>query len=302
MSLPYFPLYPDDFEADTAHLTLAEDGAYNRLLRLCWRTPGCKIPADEVWIFRRMRAHTEADHEVIRTILDEFFSTAAGKMFSRKLLKIYEETNLAHQKRVAAGSKGGRAKALKINKTTSSNAVAKPKQPELEPEPIRETPKGVLSSQPPAIDEIAEAVAEYNLATARAGWPKVQTLSKPRRTALAARLKEAGGLDGWKAALEKAETSPFLTGQTSRPFFASFDFLTKQANFTKLMEGNYDPRQPTNPSGPDRPKNRPDPALEQIARLTGIGKAPRDDCAGAGGHSEENGSFRMGAGSRYGGA
>ena len=32
--LPYFPLYPTDFEADTSHLTLEEDGAYNRLLRL----------------------------------------------------------------------------------------------------------------------------------------------------------------------------------------------------------------------------------------------------------------------------
>jgi uncharacterized protein YdaU (DUF1376 family) len=31
MSLPYFPMYPTDFEAKTSHLTLAEDGAYNRL-------------------------------------------------------------------------------------------------------------------------------------------------------------------------------------------------------------------------------------------------------------------------------
>ncbi|MCP5097247.1 MAG: YdaU family protein, partial [Chloroflexi bacterium] len=36
MSLPYFPMYPTDFEADTSHLTLEEDGAYNRLLRLMW--------------------------------------------------------------------------------------------------------------------------------------------------------------------------------------------------------------------------------------------------------------------------
>jgi uncharacterized protein YdaU (DUF1376 family) len=53
MSLPYFPMYPSDFEAKTSHLTLLEDGAYNRLLRLCWMTPGCSIPADEAWIMRR---------------------------------------------------------------------------------------------------------------------------------------------------------------------------------------------------------------------------------------------------------
>lgn len=35
MGLPYFPLYVDDYEADTPHLTLEEDGAFSRLLRLC---------------------------------------------------------------------------------------------------------------------------------------------------------------------------------------------------------------------------------------------------------------------------
>lgn len=50
MSLPYFPMFPTDFEAKTSHLTLAEDGAYNRLLRLMWMTPGCSLPDDDAWI------------------------------------------------------------------------------------------------------------------------------------------------------------------------------------------------------------------------------------------------------------
>ena len=32
--IPYLPLYVNDFEGDTAHLSLEEDGAYNRLIRL----------------------------------------------------------------------------------------------------------------------------------------------------------------------------------------------------------------------------------------------------------------------------
>ena len=40
MKVPYFPLYIADYDSKTAHLTLEEDGAYLRLLRLCWRTPG----------------------------------------------------------------------------------------------------------------------------------------------------------------------------------------------------------------------------------------------------------------------
>ena len=105
-----------------------------------------------------------------------------------------------------------------------------------------------LSVSPPAIDEIAKSVSAYNATAARVGWPIVQKLSPARRTALTARLKDAGGADGWDVALAKAEASPFLTGQTSKPFSASFDFLTKQSNFTKLMEGNYDPRNSNEPS------------------------------------------------------
>jgi len=61
MSMPYFPMFPTDFEADTSHLTLAEDGAYNRLLRLVWMSPGCSLPDDDAWILRRMRCHSDEE-------------------------------------------------------------------------------------------------------------------------------------------------------------------------------------------------------------------------------------------------
>jgi uncharacterized protein YdaU (DUF1376 family) len=140
MSLAYFPLYPDDFEADTAHLTLAEDGAYNRLLRLCWRSPGCNIPADRGWVYRRLRALSDDDKAVIDTILDEFFTVADGRLSNARLTKEWLAANEAHERRKNAGKKGGKAKSLKTIETMSSNAIAKPKQPEPEPEPII-TPK-----------------------------------------------------------------------------------------------------------------------------------------------------------------
>ena len=134
MSLPYFPLYPTDFDGKTAHLTLLEDGAYNRLLRLCWKTPGCRIPADEAWIMRQMRARSPEEQEAVRTILDEFFTVRGGFYTNKKLSEIYVASSDAHERRKNAGSKGGKAKALKTNKSEPSNAVAKPKQPEPEPE------------------------------------------------------------------------------------------------------------------------------------------------------------------------
>ncbi|MCU0912302.1 MAG: YdaU family protein [Rhodobacteraceae bacterium] len=133
---------------------------------------------------------------------------------------------------------------------------------------IREEPKGSLS---PAVDEIAEAVQAYNDVAKVVGWPIVQIVSKARRAALKARLAECAGVPGWRDALAKARASPLLTGQNDRGWRADFDFLTRQSAFAKLMEGSYDPR-PRPPSGPaPRPGNRADPALEQIARLAGLG-------------------------------
>ncbi|WP_146195200.1 YdaU family protein [Pararhodobacter marinus] len=135
MSLAFFPLYPGDFEADTAHLSLAEDGAYNRLMRLCWRTPGCSLPDDEAWIMRKMRARTEEEQDVVRIVLDEFFEREGDRVFSPRLLLEWGKANEAHQRRASAGSRGGTARALKTKEKPSSNAVAKAKQPEPEPEP-----------------------------------------------------------------------------------------------------------------------------------------------------------------------
>ena len=140
MSLPYFPMFPSDFNADTGHLTLAEDGAYNRLLRLQWCCPSCKMPADMEWIFRKARAVTETDQAIIAAIVAEFFTRKGGKIFNARLLKEYVKSDVAHSKRVSSGSKGGSAKALKSKQKDNSNAIAMLKQPEPEPEPepIRE--------------------------------------------------------------------------------------------------------------------------------------------------------------------
>jgi uncharacterized protein YdaU (DUF1376 family) len=245
MSLPYFPMYPTDFEAKTSHLTLAEDGAYNRLLRLMWMTPGCTLPADHAWLMRRLRVDEDTFFTVVKVVLDEFFTVKNGRLSNAKLSRIFAETSVAHQKRVSAGSKGGKAKSLKTLAAASSNATAMPKQPEPEPElDIRkkEDTNVSLCNTPPAIDEIAQAVSAYNGTAERTGWPKIQTLSPARRKSLRARLSDAGGVTGWEVALSKAEASSFLTGRTDRPFTATFDFIVKPANFTKIMEGNYDDR------------------------------------------------------------
>lgn len=135
MSLPYFNMYPTDFEAKTSHLTIEEDGAYNRLLRLMWMTPGCSLPDDDKWIARRMRVDQDTFNRVVLPVIDEFCQRENGRVSNARLTEEYERSSASHKKRVSAGSKGGKSKSLKTKETCSSIAKAKPKQPEPEPEP-----------------------------------------------------------------------------------------------------------------------------------------------------------------------
>lgn len=136
------------------------------------------------------------------------------------------------------------------------------------------------------VDEVAEAVAAFNAAAKESGWPTIRLLSKARRSSLMARLRDCGGLAGWRDALNRAQASSHCCGQNDRGWVANFDFLTRQSSFAKLMEGNYDDR-PAARSGAfphsghatggfDDPAD--DPRLQRIARLAAKPKASGWDC------------------------
>lgn len=121
-SYPSLPLFVDDYEAATAHLTLEEDGAYNRLMRLCWRTPGCSVPDDRSWIMRRMRVDEATYDRVVEPIIDEFFTRRRGRILQKRLREEFEYVRDLSERRKQAGKKGGSSKSLKNNKTGSSKA------------------------------------------------------------------------------------------------------------------------------------------------------------------------------------
>ena len=67
-------------------------------------------------------------------------------------------------------------------------------------------------------------------------FPKVLKLTDARKRAIKARLKDYG-LEEIKRAFELVEQSGFLKG--SNGWQASFDWIMKPANMTKVLEGNY---------------------------------------------------------------
>lgn len=136
------PLYIADYEADTAHLSPEEDGIYTRLLRLCWRTPGCSIPDDAAWIARMMRVTPEYHAEKVVPVLSEFFRRRKARLFSPRQQEIFEKINSVSKARSLAGRNGGRPrKQLTDNDKHESKSKANGNhlEPEPEPEQKRET-------------------------------------------------------------------------------------------------------------------------------------------------------------------
>lgn len=84
------------------------------------------------------------------------------------------------------------------------------------------------------------------------GFPKLYTLSEPRKNKMRIRIAEMGGLEKAlpliKQIFEKMQQSKFLKGDNKRGWKASFDWLFENdKNWVKVYEGNYDnkPEQPT---------------------------------------------------------
>ena len=72
-------------------------------------------------------------------------------------------------------------------------------------------------------------------------FPSIKTLSDARKKAIKARLNTYT-LDDFRTLFEKAEASAFLKGANDRNWTASFDWLIKDANMAKVLDGNYDNR------------------------------------------------------------
>ena len=74
-------------------------------------------------------------------------------------------------------------------------------------------------------------------------FPQLTGLDKERKRVLSQTLKVFTP-EQFKLAFQKAENSKFLRGEISIGWRASFDWIIKEHNMRKILEGNYDDRKP----------------------------------------------------------
>ena len=80
-------------------------------------------------------------------------------------------------------------------------------------------------------------------------FPKCTVLSDARKKAIKARISSGRTVEDFETLFRKAEASDFLKGKNERNWRANFDWLIKDGNFVKVLDGNYDNR-----SGGNKPK------------------------------------------------
>jgi uncharacterized protein YdaU (DUF1376 family) len=271
---PFIPFYTSDFLGGTGGMTAATKGVYITLLCLMYEA---EKPLAQSWdiLARRCGCTLPAFKNAVQSLVDDNKASVSSE-------GIWSQTCDKHiaQRRERSGSAKAAAKTRwekDKQKQCSPDASASVPQckPEPEPEPYKKEEDTYVSSVVSLPDRSSECLAHFNAIARRVGWPEVQKFTPPRRAALSQRIADVGGVDAWMDAITRASSSPLLTGQNNRSWRADFDWLSKAANFTKLMEGNYDPRT-SNANPAHVPQHRADPALEQALRLAGIGPTPRD--------------------------
>ena len=122
-------------------------------------------------------------------------------------------------------------KLLSCNTYSKSNSNANVSRPEEDIEEEREEEK-----ERDKID-YKGIVAAFN--SICVSFPSVKALSDARKKAIKARLNTYS-IDDFKKLFEKAEASSFLKGKNNSNWSATFDWLLKDSNMAKVLDGNYD--------------------------------------------------------------
>lgn len=102
-------------------------------------------------------------------------------------------------------------------------------------------------------------------------YPSVQSLSEARKKAIRARLKTYT-LEDFEILFEKAEASDFLKGGNGRNWSANFDWLIRDSNMAKVLDGNYDNKSCSRNQAPNKTAQQLDDFYDMAARWAAEGE------------------------------
>lgn len=85
-------------------------------------------------------------------------------------------------------------------------------------------------------------------------FPACRILSENRKKAIKARFAAGYTVEDFQTLFQKAEASSFLKGQNNRNWTATLDWLIKDGNMAKVLDGNYDDHERGSGTTPTPPR------------------------------------------------
>jgi uncharacterized protein YdaU (DUF1376 family) len=250
------PLWTDAYIGDTQHLTNEEHGVYLRLLMFAWRSPDCSLPNDDKRL-AIMVGVTGGKWAKLKPIVMAFWTLDGNVWRQKKLTKERAYAEKTRKQKVVAGKASAEAKALK-SKEVPSTAVptAETTAEQLPiPIPIPPTEEGKPSSSSKRKTRIPEDAVISD------GQVKAAT-------------KRGHSLQEAEAQFAKFKNDALAKGKLFLNWDRAFVNWLDSEFFRPLVDGVSHDNRNRNSKPSQRPENRADPALEQIARLAGIGGTP----------------------------
>lgn len=117
-----------DYQRHTGHLTLAQDGAYRRMMDHYYSTEK-PLPADRMALYRICGALEKEERKAVDSVVDQFFSESDGLLYHQR---IEEEVQIAQEKIANlkenasnGGKQSGKSRSSKNEANASADGEAK---------------------------------------------------------------------------------------------------------------------------------------------------------------------------------
>lgn len=263
--LPYYKAYPRDFIEGTIGMPFEVKCAYRVVLDLIYLQGG-HLPDDPRYISGNLGCSIRKWKSIREHLIQIGKIHVSGEFLTNKRADNELETLSKYRENQAENARKPR-KSKGLEKPPQSQRALKP-----EPEPERED-TNVSSRRKPSPDEGFPDFWEIwpskkNKEAARKAWRKLSIEDK--RAAFSA-IRD-GWFERWQQASPDANPIHAATFLNAR----RWEDQAETPQLRTINGGRYDHGSYHAPDNAEGRSHRPDPALEQIARLAGIGQTPGD--------------------------
>jgi len=198
-------MYVADYDADTADLSLEEDGLYSRMLRAAWKTEGCSLPSDRIRLARVLRLEQVPD--CLELVIERYWKLVGDRLVNHRLSREAKGT----QARQIKARSGGIARAAR--KQDSSN------HPSSARATTQAAPKLMAEQEPSRLQAHAQTQLRARASQSQEEEPRI-TLPPPPLSAQDQPTRAIAALNGGEGradSLRECEGStPAITGLAER--------------------------------------------------------------------------------------